>query len=84
MAVIISENDVTVFKFPEAGLVELCSEVVDFVRSRQHVKYNVDINKAYYSSDNEHGYLQVVFPKKRNVQHVDSEATVVRKEIGSS
>ena len=63
MAVHLMEDKVVVFKFHQTGIVALCDEVVDFIKRGYDVIYNLDVDKAYFQSDEE--TLMVVFPEKK-------------------
>jgi len=63
MAVNSMTDRVEIFKFKETGLIALCAEVVDFIRSGEFEKYDLDVTRAYYEEDDQTGDLKVVFPK---------------------
>lgn len=63
MAVNISHDSVTVWKFTETGVVALCYEVVDFLDNvgNGDMYPDLDVSKAYLHQDE--NIVAVVFPR---------------------
>lgn len=51
MSVLLNSDNITIFKFPETGVVALCDELVDFVKSGQAERYDLDLSTARYHRD---------------------------------
>ena len=62
MGVLLDGDKVSIFKFKETGVVELCLEVADFVKSGQVYDYELDTDSARFVSDEYH--IMVEFDKK--------------------
>lgn len=60
MATISNGPEFIVFKFASSGLVALCNEVTDLVRSGDAARFDLDLSSAEYIKD-ETGQHNIVF-----------------------
>lgn len=59
MGVLLNGDTVSIFKFKETGVVELCREVAGFVEYGEYLKYNLDLDSARFVEDEY--YIMVEF-----------------------